>query len=1080
MATISNNEIKIKYSLDTTDLANATALFDRLSAEDRQLLNDLKKLQDQLKATGQAGAGAGNSIAGGNKAAAGSINDLQNRVKDLTNRLNNLNPTASNYETILKRLQRAQANLNIATAQMNDKLGKSQAQFKALDSTIGSLGSTILAVFSVQQFLSFGKSVLDTTIKMQGLQKAIEFTAGSAIGGASDFKFLKEIAEQLGLPIEAAAEGFKGFSAAAQRANITVMQQREMFTDLSKAMAALQVTSQDAQLIFFGFSQLMSKAKVSAQELYHQIGERLPLAMEAAQIAAGRLTGQTKVTTSELMSMVESGKLLSEQFAPEFTKAIGELAKGGALVETLGKDVTRLSNAWEEFKASLGDDSSLNFIIRGLTKVVEKIQNITEATNYYSENGLFPDISFKQFKRFEKQAIDTYDNISNTANTRFKELIDINKSYQKTLTDDTEEAELQRIVLQTQFNEKRKQVVKDLIDNVKREEANIKKAQDEIAKTTYGYGPSTNKDKVIRLKQDIKIAEAAKAAFEKLYADIPEIATFLPDPKKEKEKEKELEDLYKKLIADLENARKAEENYIKARTRPGYERDIEILKNNVDFNEQMLKIDEDKRFKDLDLAKRNAKLRKSENKLFKQEELNIQIKANEEALKIQKEFLDKSNEEIRKAQEQRRQDIQTDQQNELERSAKFQKERLDQLVQETNKALAVQALAPETRAKIMQNLQDQMTAIEKEGEAERDSIRQYYQQKFIAETRRTQLEYDQVVSQANTIRNAALTTNEVKRLTIVKDGALEEIRIEKEKIQDSMLQNVKNKKLTNEEINNLNKEALAKLLLLQAQEVQIVQNFEEQKLQLRAQKLQEYLNQVQSVLNALFDLYSRNLANDMVRMNKRYDEEIRLADGNKQKITEIEEKRRKEEAEIRKKQFRAQQLQAIANIWFAAAPELVKYALNPLLQAVIAASAAAQTAIILAQPIPEFAEGTKGKKFKGGPAIVGERGVEKVITESGKVYYTPDHASLVELPKGSQVIPNHALSKQELFLANQYGRMATTSTASPVVGELKELGNIIKGLPITQLNMDERGFEKFIRTPRRSTRILNNRFGINN
>jgi hypothetical protein len=49
-----------------------------------------------------------------------------------------------------------------------------------------------------------------------------------------------------------------------------------------------------------------------------------------------------------------------------------------------------------------------------------------------------------------------------------------------------------------------------------------------------------------------------------------------------------------------------------------------------------------------------------------------------------------------------------------------------------------------------------------------------------------------------------------------------------------------------------------------------------------------------------------------------------------------------------------------------------------------------------------------------------------------------------------------------------------------VVGKLDELGSILKGLPITQLNMDERGFEKFIRTPRRSTKILNNRFGINN
>jgi hypothetical protein len=144
------------------------------------------------------------------------------------------------------------------------------------------------------------------------------------------------------------------------------------------------------------------------------------------------------------------------------------------------------------------------------------------------------------------------------------------------------------------------------------------------------------------------------------------------------------------------------------------------------------------------------------------------------------------------------------------------------------------------------------------------------------------------------------------------------------------------------------------------------------------------------------------------------------------------------------------------------------------------ATQAAQIGFILAQPVPEFAEGTKGKAFKGGKAIVGERGVEKVVTESGKVYFTPPTATLVDLPKGSQVIPNHSLSRQEVFLANHYANRTSSSAGSPVVGKLDEIGSILKGLPITQLNMDERGFEKFIRTPRRSTKILNNRFGINN
>jgi hypothetical protein len=232
----------------------------------------------------------------------------------------------------------------------------------------------------------------------------------------------------------------------------------------------------------------------------------------------------------------------------------------------------------------------------------------------------------------------------------------------------------------------------------------------------------------------------------------------------------------------------------------------------------------------------------------------------------------------------------------------------------------------------------------------------------------------------------------------------------------------------------------------------------------------------QTITNGAFDIYQRNLSNEMTLLQRRYDEEVRLADGNQQKLTQIEEKKRQEEKDIRTKQFRAEQLQAVANVLFQAAPEIIKYAVSaPPLAAIVAALAATQTGLILAQPVPEFAEGTKGKPFKGGKAIVGERGVEKVVTESGKVYFTPASATLVDLPKGSQVIPNHALSRQELFLANHYANR-NSSSGSPVVGKLDELGSILKSLPITQLSMDERGFEKFIRTPRRTTKILNNRF----
>ena len=243
-------------------------------------------------------------------------------------------------------------------------------------------------------------------------------------------------------------------------------------------------------------------------------------------------------------------------------------------------------------------------------------------------------------------------------------------------------------------------------------------------------------------------------------------------------------------------------------------------------------------------------------------------------------------------------------------------------------------------------------------------------------------------------------------------------------------------------------------------------------------RIQKTIEIATTLTNGAFGIYQARINNEMALNDKKYEQEIRLADGNQQKIDEINQRREQKERELKMKAWKAEQTAAVARVIFETASIVAKWSSNPVtlpLAALTLFNQAAQIGFIMAQPVPEFAEGTKGKPFKGGKAIVGERGVEKVVTESGKVYFTPPSATLVDLPKGSQVIPNHALSRQELFLANHYANR-NSSSGSPVVGKLDELGSILKSLPITQLSMDERGFEKFIRTPRRTTKILNNRF----
>jgi hypothetical protein len=243
--------------------------------------------------------------------------------------------------------------------------------------------------------------------------------------------------------------------------------------------------------------------------------------------------------------------------------------------------------------------------------------------------------------------------------------------------------------------------------------------------------------------------------------------------------------------------------------------------------------------------------------------------------------------------------------------------------------------------------------------------------------------------------------------------------------------------------------------------------------ELKQQAFEKSIELAQTLFNGFINLYNQGLDAQLSRIQKQYDEEIRLAGDNEQKVMELNEKKRQAEKEIKTKQFRADQINAVANVLFQSAPQIVKYSVTaPPLAAIVAAIAAAQTGFILAQPVPEFAKGTRGKAHKG-KAIVGEEGRELVVTESGKTYLTPGTASLVDFKERSHILPADITER----MMGSYYANRTDAYSSGMATELKEIKGLLANLPVHALELNERGFEKFIRTPRRSTKILNTRNG---
>jgi hypothetical protein len=254
-------------------------------------------------------------------------------------------------------------------------------------------------------------------------------------------------------------------------------------------------------------------------------------------------------------------------------------------------------------------------------------------------------------------------------------------------------------------------------------------------------------------------------------------------------------------------------------------------------------------------------------------------------------------------------------------------------------------------------------------------------------------------------------------------------------------------------------------------EREIAKDIEAKKQKEEANKI--YYETAQFAVQGLFNLQQQYLQNEITLINRKYDEEIRLADGNAQKINEIEEKRRAAEKEFRIKQFRSQQQAAIADVLFRVAPIIAQQIAGVVTAPLAAASyiaAATQIALIAAQPVPEFAKGVEN--FKGGPAIVGEKGSELIETSKGS-FLSPDKATLTYLPKGANVVTASKTREKMQILNSTYKKgqdQFQVIDTSPIASEISKM-------PVAINRFDENGFTQFVRKGNRTTQILNKRKG---
>lgn len=229
-----------------------------------------------------------------------------------------------------------------------------------------------------------------------------------------------------------------------------------------------------------------------------------------------------------------------------------------------------------------------------------------------------------------------------------------------------------------------------------------------------------------------------------------------------------------------------------------------------------------------------------------------------------------------------------------------------------------------------------------------------------------------------------------------------------------------------------------------------------QNLQDWAQRAGEAIGRISDFMSALYDNQIQKIEELLEAEQERYDQEVNHIDylAEHGAITEEEAEIRKRDAaaataakqeQLEKKKAQIEYRKAlmekantIAQIGMATSlgimQALAMFPPNIPLASFIGAMGAIQLATALAQPIKAYAEGTKGKPHPGGLALVGDGGSQELVMYDGKAYVTPDSPTLVDLPRGAEVIPDITTKTlQDLGASLNMSIPRDRSTGQPIV-----------------------------------------------
>ncbi len=258
------------------------------------------------------------------------------RAKDQLKKLNEQLQKASSVEQITNIRERFKdLNREIREAvQGQNRLNRELSEGSVVGSKFSSsLKHMALQFASVYSVIEGAKMAYRVGKDFDAMRAGLLAASSGAEEAKGNFEFLVKTAKTLGTDVEGGVRGFNRLGVAMKGANFSPDQIKEVYTATQEASATFQLTADKSNLVMLAMSQMASKGKISSEELTRQLGEHLPIAMQAAEKATGK-------SAAEVFKMMENGQLMAKDFLVPFAKALRVIVRENGALEKATQKLT--------------------------------------------------------------------------------------------------------------------------------------------------------------------------------------------------------------------------------------------------------------------------------------------------------------------------------------------------------------------------------------------------------------------------------------------------------------------------------------------------------------------------------------------------------------------------------------------------------------------------------------------------------------------------------------------------------------------------------------------------------------------